>query len=67
MTVATRTPLNLCRGCDQDFASLRGFDFHLLGNPADGRSCMTLDEMEQRRWQKDDAGRWLFPAGARLP
>lgn len=59
-------PMNLCRACNQDFASVRTFDDHRVGKHAylwspdreDGRRCLGVDEMQTRGWSPDKRGRW---------
>lgn len=57
--------MNLCRGCDQDFASVESFDAHRVGKHAfdfsperpDGRRCVTTVEMLDRGFRLDPRGR----------
>jgi hypothetical protein len=65
-------PLNLCRGCGNDFTSLRLFDAHCVGahdyewSPGhpDGRRGLSTDEMKAKGWTVDVRGRWTDPARA---
>jgi hypothetical protein len=64
--------LNLCRGCDTDFASVAAFDRHHTGtrdytfredlamDPSrdDGRRCLDPDEMLEAGMKVDPSGRW---------
>jgi hypothetical protein len=55
--------LNQCCECDEDFASLRAFDEHVLSAAADPTfACMTIAELLCRGWEKDVRGRWTSPA-----
>jgi hypothetical protein len=71
--------MNLCRACGRDFASTRAFDAHRIGRHAytyaeglqvrppraDGRRCLTLDEMQGFGWERDRWGRWVHPQALR--
>jgi hypothetical protein len=71
-------PHNLCRSCNQDFASVSLFDAHRVGvheytysegvkmEPIreDGRRCLDTDELEARGWVLDKRGIWTDPVGA---
>ncbi len=73
------TPTNLCRSCGQDFSSVRGFDLHRVGVHAytysegaamdppreDGRRCLSVDEMRELGWEKNDRGLWFDPENAK--
>lgn len=64
--------MNLCRRCNQDFASVRLFDAHRVGVHAytfsegmdldppveDGRRCLDIPEMQEKGWTQDDQGQW---------
>ena len=59
----SETPLNGCSGCRRDFASLRAFDAHRVGEHSldfpeheAGRRCLDVEEMPE--WLKDSRGRW---------
>jgi len=62
--------MNLCRGCGQDFSSVRTFDRHRVGKHEylasderpDGRRCLTIEEMEEIGWEQDVRARWFDPA-----
>ena len=57
------TPLNECRACEEDFASLAAFDAHILSKPADAQfDCMQEFELRRGGWQLDARGRWTSPA-----
>jgi hypothetical protein len=69
------TPLNGCSNCRRDFASLRAFDAHRVGDhqldfPAHeiGRRCLDVEELPE--WLQDSRGRWttrrLHAQAARL-
>lgn len=64
--------LNICRGCDQDFASVEAFDRHRVGvheytftegldrDPPveDGRRCLDAGEMREASMSVNGRGRW---------
>ena len=66
------TILNLCRGCDTDFASVAAFDRHRTGTHdypyseglqmtptrEDGRRCMAPEEMLEHGMEVDPRSRW---------
>lgn len=68
--------MNLCRSCNQDFSSVRGFDFHRVGRHEytysqglkfepmveDGRRCLSTDELHMRGFRHDERGRWCDPS-----
>jgi hypothetical protein len=68
--------LNLCRACDQDFASLEAFDRHRVGvhqytfqegmrmvpSREDGRRCLHPEEMPGRGMSVNPMGRWQIDA-----
>jgi hypothetical protein len=69
--------VNLCRACEEDFASVAAFDEHRVGDheftfregleripPSyEGRRCLSPDEIEAAGWKRDRWGRWRLPAG----
>jgi hypothetical protein len=68
--------LNLCRSCDQDFASVAAFDQHRVGVHAysyweglrmdppveNGRRCLAPEEMRERGMSENARGRWQIDA-----
>lgn len=70
--------LNLCRSCEQDFASVSAFDRHRVGVHAythsgslkldppreDGRRCLDTDELRDVGMELDARGRWAITADA---
>jgi hypothetical protein len=55
-------PLNQCSVCEQDFASLRAFDEHILSAPNDPIfDCMQVSELQARGWTRNRFGRWMSP------
>jgi hypothetical protein len=74
----THRPLNLCRTCGKDFASIRYFDAHRIGafapgdyigrleewEPKKGRRCLTTAELLERGYVLDPRGRWTDPKRA---
>lgn len=67
--------MNLCRSCNQDFATLSGFDEHRTGvhdytysgglrrDPPveDGRRCFRVHELVEFGWTQNAKGRWVYP------
>jgi hypothetical protein len=59
---------NLCRCCNRDFASLRAFDAHTVGDRLQDRTswrptplrCLDQDELEKAGMELDVHGRWHF-------
>jgi hypothetical protein len=56
-------PLNGCSGCRRDFASLRAFDAHRVGDHQldcppheNGRRCLDVEELPE--WLQDSHDRW---------
>jgi hypothetical protein len=56
-------PLNGCSDCRRDFASLRAFDTHRVGDHQldfpeheNGRRCLDVEELPE--WAQDKRGRW---------
>lgn len=68
--------MNLCRSCNEDFASVAAFDRHRTGVHAytfreglergveDGRRCMDADEMCETGMSVNAIGRWQIDADA---
>jgi hypothetical protein len=68
--------MNLCRGCGQDFGSVKAFDAHRVGVHAytyteglamdppreDGRRCLSVEEMEAAQFVRNSRGRWSLSA-----
>lgn len=64
--------MNLCRGCNQDFASIEAFDAHRVGVHAytysqglqqdpmveDGRRCIPTAELEAGGFRRNARGQW---------
>ena len=67
--------MNLCRACNEVFASLSAFDDHLVGKHAylyseaqpDGRRCLTSKELRSLGMRKDSRGRWRLPIRGTQP
>lgn len=74
----TTRPLNLCRCCGRDFASVAAFDRHRTGVHAythreglrmepprtNGRRCLDPDEVLDHGMALDQRGRWAITADA---
>ena len=67
--------LNGCGSCSLDFAGVRDFDSHRVGNHAytiteglllgkeDGRRCLAPSELLEQGWKQNTSGRWVHPRG----
>ena len=56
------TILNQCSVCEEDFASVKSFDDHILSAPSDPTfDCMQVSEMRAAGWEQNDRGRWSSP------
>lgn len=69
-------PRNFCRGCGEDFTSIKQFDRHRVGVHAytsseglamdppveDGRRCLDADQMRELGWTTNEDGYWFDPA-----
>lgn len=54
--------MNQCATCEQDFASLRAFDEHILTAASDPRfECLSVGEMRIAGWTRNQYGRWTSP------
>jgi hypothetical protein len=64
--------MNLCRGCGQDFSSVKTFDRHRVGGHEylwsperpNGRRCLSVSEIQGLGWTLNKWGRWLDPSQA---
>lgn len=71
--------MNQCSNCQQDFAGSRDFDSHRVGTHAytfwegqhldppraDGRRCLSTQELLEDGWAQNEFGRWVHPREAR--
>lgn len=60
--------MNVCGACGSDFTSVDLFDRHRVGKHeldypehADGRRCLTVEEVTAKGWARNERGRWQDP------
>jgi hypothetical protein len=66
--------VTLCAACGEDFGGVRAFDAHRVGSHEhsfsrehpNGRRCLTVEEMVERGFQRNSAGRWSLPWSMKL-
>ncbi len=54
-----------CTACGQVFTTESGFNRHRKGSYADGRTCLTVVELEAAGWTKRRGTHWMTPGPAR--
>lgn len=62
--------MNRCMSCGEDFGSVSAFDAHRVGSHeylfsesrADGRRCVTTEQLQERGWRRDGRNRWRRPS-----